>query len=127
MGIYVSPFVAGSLLRLWQNAYWGTMKVLSEIRLRSGHIVGPVLGACLIVYIAFHAVQGDRGLIAYWQMSKQVAQAENIHFRLSREREAIQNRVSLLNPNTLDRDMLEERARFMLGYSLPDEVVIFRK
>ncbi len=102
------------------------MKVLTEIRLRSGQIVGPVLGACLIVYIAYHAVQGDRGLIAFWQLTKQVAHADTIYLRLSRERAAMQNRVSLLNPNTLDRDMLEERARFMLGYSLPDEIVIFR-
>ena len=103
------------------------MKVLTELRLRSGHIVGPVLGACLIVYIAYHAVQGDRGLIAFWQMTKQVTQAETVHLHLSRERAVIQNRVSLLNPHTLDRDMLEERARFMLGYSLPDEIVIFRR
>ncbi len=119
--------MAGALHRNWQNANWGTMKVLSEIRLRSGHIIGPVLGACLIVYIAYHAVQGDRGLIAYWQLTKQVAQAETVHLRLSRRRELIQNRVNLLNPRSLDRDMLEERARFMLGYSLPDEVVIFRR
>tara|TARA_B100000315_G_scaffold259689_2_gene316699 strand:+ start:1745 stop:2104 length:360 start_codon:yes stop_codon:yes gene_type:complete len=119
--------MAGALHRDWQNANWGTMKVLSEIRLRSGHIIGPVLGACLIVYIAYHAVQGDRGLIAYWQLTKQVAQAERVQLRLDRRRELIQNRVNLLNPRSLDRDMLEERARFMLGYSLPDEVVIFRR
>ena len=103
------------------------MKVLTEIRLRSGHIIGPVLSVCLIVYIAYHAVQGDRGLIAYCQLTKQVSHAEVTHLRISRERAIIQNRVSLLNPHTLDRDMLEERARFMLGYSLPDEIVIFRR
>jgi len=119
--------MAGALHRDWQNANWGTMKVLSEIRLRSGHIIGPVLGACLIVYIAYHMVQGDRGLIAYWQLTKQVTQADIVHLRLSRQREIIQNRVNLLNPRSLDRDMLEERARFMLGYSLPDEVVIFKR
>ena len=84
------------------------MKVLTEVRLRSGHVVGPVLSICLIVYIAYHAVQGDRGLIALWQLSKQVTQAKS------------------LNPNTLDLDMLEERVRFMMGYSRTDEVVVFR-
>jgi len=119
--------MARALHSNWQNTNWGTMKVLTEIRLRSGFIIGPVLSVCLIVYIAYHAVQGDRGLIAYWQLTKQVVQAEDIHLRLSRERQLIQNRVNLLNPHTLDRDMLEERARFMLGYSLPDEIVIFRR
>ena len=46
------------------------MKVLSEIRLRSSHIMGPILCIVLILYIAYHAVQGDRGLIAYWQLTK---------------------------------------------------------
>ena len=119
--------MAGALRKDWQNANWGNMKVLSEIRLRSGHIIGPILGACLIVYITYHAVQGDRGLIAYWQLTKQVTQAEIIQLHLSRQRELVQNRVNLLNPRSLDRDMLEERSRFMLGYSLPDEVVIFRR
>ena len=44
-----------------------------------------------------------------------------LHFNNS-----IQNRVDLLNPNTLDLDMLEERVRFMMGYSRTDEVVVFR-
>ncbi len=103
------------------------MKVLAEIRLRARHIIGPVLGACLIVYIAYHAVQGDRGLIAYWQLTKQVDQAYLVHAQLKDQRDLLRNKVRLLNPNTLDRDMLEERTRFMLGYSRPDEIVIFRK
>ncbi len=103
------------------------MKVLVEIRLRARHVIGPVVGACLIVYIAYHAVQGKRGLIAYWQLTKQVDQAHLVRAELSEKRDHLQNKVRLLNPNTLDRDMLEERTRFMLGYSRADEIVIFRK
>ena len=102
------------------------MKFLTELRLRSGHIIGPVIGACLIVYFIYHAVQGDRGLIAFWQLTKQVTQAENTLSILSRKRAQIQNRVTLLNPYSLNSDMLEERARFMLGYSKPGEIVVFR-
>lgn len=102
------------------------MKVLTEIRLRARHVIGPVLGACLIAYIAYHAVQGDRGLIAYWQIKKQVGHAAIVRLDISERRDYLKNKVRLLNPNTLDRDMLEERARFMLGYSRPDEIVIFR-
>ena len=102
------------------------MKFLTELRLRSSLIIVPVIGSCLIVYFIYHAVQGDRGLIAFWQLTKQVTQAENTHSILSLKRARIKNRVTLLNPYSLNSDMLEERARFMLGYSKPGEIVIFR-
>ena len=101
------------------------MKVLTELRLRSSHIIGPIIGVCLIVYFLYHAVQGDRGLIAFWQLSKQVTQAENTYSMLNQKRAELQNRVTLLNPYSLNSDMIDERARFMLGYTKPDEVVIF--
>ena len=101
------------------------MKVLTELRLRSSHIIGPIIGVCLIVYFVYHAVQGDRGLIASWQLSKQVTQAENTYSMLNQKRAELQNRVTLLNPFSLNSDMIDERARFMLGYTKPDEVVIF--
>ena len=101
------------------------MRVLTELRLRSSHIIGPIIGVCLIVYFVYHAVQGDRGLIAFWQLSKQVTQAENTYSMLNQKRAELQNRVTLLNPYSLNSDMIDERARFMLGYTKPDEVVIF--
>ncbi len=103
------------------------MKVLTELRLRSGLIIGPVIGTCLLVYFIYHGLQGDRGLIAFWQLTKQVAQAEKTHSIFSRKRSEIQNRVNLLSPYSLNWDMLEERVRFILGYSKPDEIIIFRK
>ena len=58
-------------------------------------------------------------------MNKQITQAENTYLVVSRKRAEIQNKVRLLNPNTLNSDMLEERARFLLGYTNPGEIVIF--
>jgi cell division protein FtsB len=103
------------------------MKVLSEIRFRSRYILGPVLGTCLFFYFFYHAIQGDRGLIAFWQLTKQVNQAEDVLKRVSTSELAIQHRVSLLNPHTVNRDMLEERARLMLGYSIEGEIIVFRQ
>lgn len=103
------------------------MKVLTELRLRSRLVIGPFLGACLLVYFMYHGVQGDRGLIAYWQLTKQVNQAEKTYLNYRQRRSRMQNRVNLLSPYSLDRDMIEERVRFVLGYSKPDEIVIFKK
>ena len=103
------------------------MKLLAEIRSRARHVIGPVLCALLIVYLAYHAVQGERGLIAYYQLYQQVGQAKTFRASLDVNRQRLQTRVNLLLPASLDRDMLDERARFMLGYSHPDEIVIFIK
>jgi cell division protein FtsB len=100
------------------------MKLVAELRSRARHIVGPIIGSSLIVYIAYNTVEGDRGLIAYWQLTKQVEQAQNIKSSLDDKRHSFENRVKLLNPGSLDADMLEERARFLLGYSRADEWVV---
>jgi cell division protein FtsB len=100
------------------------MKLFVELRQRARHVVGPIIGAALVVYVAYNTVQGDRGLIAYWQLANQVEQARDIQEDLDWQRRRIENRVKLMNSNSLDADMLDERARFLLGYSRPDEYVV---
>ena len=47
--------------------------------------------------------------------------------KLKSKHSIIQNHVNLLSPQTLDRDMLGERARFLLGYSRPNEFIFYFK
>ena len=103
---------------------WERMKLFVELRQRARHVVGPVLGSALVAYVAYNTVQGDRGLIAYWQLTKQVEQAHAIKGGLDAQRERLENRVRLLYPQSLDPDILDERARFLLGYSRADEYVV---
>lgn len=100
------------------------MKLFVELRQRARHVVGPIIGAALVVYVAYNTVQGDRGLIAYWQLTKQVEQARAIHEEMDWQRRRVENRVKLMSSNSLDADMLEERARFLFGVSRPDEYVV---
>jgi cell division protein FtsB len=46
--------------------------------------------------------------------------------KLSDERLALQRRVSLMRPESVDDDMLEEQARSRLGLTEADEVVILK-
>lgn len=101
------------------------MAVLRELRRRSRQIVAPVLGACVIGYFAYHTVQGDRGLLAYMRLTGEVARAEATLAEVRAERETIEQRVRLLDPDSLDLDMLEERARKLLHRVRDDELVIF--
>ena len=53
-----------------------------------------------------------------------MAQVEAEHARVSARRQAIEHRVRLLHPMSIDPDMLDERARLMLNYARPDDIVI---
>ncbi len=100
------------------------MGLMQEIRARARYVIGPVLGICAVGYFAFHVVHGDRGLIAWWNVKQRVATAKQALVVSQAERQALENRVRLLEPGSLDPDMLEERARLMLNYGYADDIII---
>jgi len=103
------------------------MMLLSEIRQRGRHVIGPFLGLTALVYFDYHTVQGERGLLAWWQLNKDVKQAEQTLAALQETKDGLDNRVRLLRPDHLDADMLEERARLMLNMGRDDEIVILHR
>ncbi|MDX1483125.1 MAG: septum formation initiator family protein [Alphaproteobacteria bacterium] len=102
------------------------MNFLGELKRRARHIVGPVLGLTLFGYFAYHVVQGDRGLFAWLRLSQQVDAAEAQYRAVRAERIEFAHRVRLLQPSSLDPDLLEERARAVLGVVHPDDIVILK-
>lgn len=98
-----------------------------EIKRRARDVIGPVLGFCIVGYFAYHSVEGDRGLTAFVRLSERIAEARTQLAELRSEREAIERRVRLLRTDNLDPDMLDERARQILNYSRPDEIIIFER
>lgn len=103
------------------------MQLLHELKRRARHAVAPVLGIGIFGYFAFHAIEGDRGLFAYFRLKDQIVEAEQMQREVASIRAELEQRVSLLRPNHTDPDMLDERARQMLNLAQPDEVVIFTK
>ncbi|HSK42128.1 MAG TPA: septum formation initiator family protein [Arenibaculum sp.] len=90
------------------------------------HIFWQVLGAGIVSYFVYYAINGDRGFIALSHLQGEIQQAETVLSQVRLEREHMQHRASLLRPDNLDPDMLDERARRLLNFSLPDEVVILQ-
>jgi len=84
-----------------------------------------MLGACVAGYFVYHAVQGDRGIVAWMQLNQQIRVAETELEKTDAERQEMEQRVALLSNTSLDLDMLEERARVMLNFAHPDDLVIF--
>jgi len=80
--------------------------------------------ALYIGYFAVNAFTGAHGLRAQQDLDKRLVhmQAELKH--LKAERIQWQRRVSLLQSNQIDPDMLAERARALLGYADPRDVTL---
>lgn len=86
--------------------------------------IGPAIGACVVGYFVYYAVQGDRGLIALKHIDGEIARAEQVLSQVRGERERMERRASLLRAERLDRDMLDERARAMLNLTHPNDVIL---
>jgi cell division protein FtsB len=102
------------------------MKLVVEIRRRLRHVVGPLLGLSVMVYFVYHTVEGDRGLLAWWQLNRDIRTAEATLADLERQRDTLDRHSRLLRPDHLDPDMLDERARAMANQGHDDEVVVLQ-
>jgi cell division protein FtsB len=100
------------------------MSVIVEIRRRGRHIAGSILGALLFLYFVMHAVQGDRGLLAWLKIRQQIAIAETEYKVSEVQRKNWAHRIKLLRVDAMDRDMLDERARAITGFIKTNEFVV---
>lgn len=95
------------------------------LRSRLGRAIVPVMCLCIMAYFAWHAIHGDKGYLKLVELREErttldmkVRSARNIRADLERD-------VALLRPESLDPDLLDERARAALGFAHPDELTIF--
>ena len=83
-----------------------------------------LLGALCVGYFSFHATWGDRGLLATESLqARTVARTAHLAM-LEEERVAVQRRVDLMSGPAVDADILDEQVRRVLGWSLPEDIVI---
>jgi cell division protein FtsB len=88
---------------------------------------GLIFAACVLSalgYLSFTALQGDYGLHRYIQVQADEERLRADLAALQSERAALSNKVRRLTSATLDGDLLDERARVVLGLTRPDELVL---
>jgi len=100
------------------------MALRKDIRTYARQVVGPTLAVSVFAYFAYHAVEGDRGLLAWIQLEQEVEAAQAELTKATRIRETLAHQTELLRSEALDPDMLDERARAVLGLIRKDEVII---
>jgi cell division protein FtsB len=86
-----------------------------------------VLAALLIGYFGINAYTGNHGLRARQDLDQQIDAFTAELNQAKAEREQWQRRVGLIKSESLDPDMLDERARALLDYADPRDAVMIVK
>jgi cell division protein FtsB len=83
-----------------------------------------VMAALLIGYFGVNAYNGNHGLRAKQDIDEQMATLSAELKRLQFERAQWERRIDLLKSNDIDSDMLDERARALLDYLDPSDLIL---
>jgi cell division protein FtsB len=87
-------------------------------------LIKPLLWMFVAFYMGYHTLHGERGIYALIRDNREVIQLEQSLAKTKAEREAMELRVSHLRDNSLDRDLLDEQMRRMLGVMSQGEVIV---
>ena len=78
----------------------------------------------LLAYLGVQALTGERGLLSGSSRDALMGRRESQLAHLTEQRRDLETRVRYLRTDSLSKDLLEERARAVLGFSDPRDYVI---
>ena len=85
-----------------------------------------IIAALVIGYFGVNAYSGNRGLRAKQDLDKQIGELGAELATLKAEHAYWERRVSMLKPESIDADMLDERARVLLNVADPRDLILRR-
>ena len=100
------------------------MVTLNRFRAVLNALALYTIAAALIGYFGVNAYDGNYGLRAKQDLDQQIAQLSSELATLKVEHAGWERRVSLLRPESIDPDMLDERARVLLNYADPRDLTL---
>jgi cell division protein FtsB len=95
------------------------------MRLRS--LLFPLLACGLGGYFGYNLQIGDHGLKARVDLEKRKQVLAGELAGLKEVRQRLERDVALLRPESLDPDMLDERARAILNLAHPDDLIMLKR
>lgn len=87
-------------------------------------LVVPAITLPCLGYFVTHGESGRYGTEAGVQLRAELSSKQAVLNSLAEERAGLEKRVELLSDGTLERDMIDERARRTLNTATTDEIVI---
>lgn len=100
------------------------MKFLEHIRYHMSQALWPAIFITIMFYFAYHALQGNYGLLAQRDLDRALLEMQTMADATSAEREMLESKTSRLTPGNIDPELLGERAREVLGFVASGERVI---
>ena len=80
----------------------------------------------LLGYFIYHGMHGKHGYYASHGIEREAAALQARLDVLNARKEALEHRISLMLPESLDPDMLDERARDSLNIAHPNDLILLR-
>ena len=80
---------------------------------------------CLVGSLVWHAVHGQRSFAQAERIATRIETLTTERDELRAERIALDRRVALLRPESIDPDLIEELARSKLGFVHPDDIIVY--
>src|SRR5271166_2757284 len=102
------------------------MRIRYSVTRFFGALVIPAICAAAVVYFGYYTIWGSRGLLALTDTQARLAVAQEQLASLSDDRHRLEHRIQLLQPGSVDPDLVEEIARAQLLGSAPGEIVVPR-
>lgn len=75
-----------------------------------------LVGLGLCFYFSYHLLQGERSYFRLLSLEKNISDMKINNEKLKAEHAALESRVSMLRSGSIDKDLLEERARIVLSF-----------
>src|SRR6478735_10172739 len=95
--------------------------------MRLTSLLFPLLACWAFGYFGYNLQIGDHGLKARADLEKRRAVLAGELAGLQEVRQRLDRDVALLRPESLDPDMLDERARAILNLAHPDDLVMLKR
>jgi len=91
---------------------------------RKFDLIVMIVCLSLLGYFAWHGFYGPRSFDHRGALQAKAAQLDRQLVQLRDERQLLERKVSLMRPQTIDPDMLDELARSTLDYGKPGDLIV---
>jgi len=102
------------------------MRIRRSVSRFFGALVIPAICAAATLYFSYYAIWGSRGAMELGRVDGKLTVQKQRLAEVKDQRVRLQHRISLLEPGSVDPDMVEELARGQLQDGGPNQVAVPR-